>query len=276
KLGIRVRACITGDARYQDVAAAHTAKVNMMVCSQALINIARKMNERWGQPYFEGSFYGIADTSHALREIARLLVETGADASLIERTEALIAEEEAKAWAAMEVYKPRLTGKKVLLYTGGVKSWSVVNALLEMGMDVVGTSVRKSTEGDKERAQQALQKTRGKVGELFGGITAPKMYDMFIKGEADIMLSGGRSQFTALKARTAWMDINQERHHAYMGYSGMVTLVREMDREINNPVWAELHRPAPWEEGFAPDWSEIGGSDTQANVQPSAAISAAE
>jgi len=42
------------------------------------------------------------------------------------RTEAVIAREEAKAWAAIEPFKPRFKGKKVLLITGGVKSWSVV------------------------------------------------------------------------------------------------------------------------------------------------------
>jgi len=69
ELGIRVRACIPGDARYLDVASAHRARATMMVCSTALINLARKMEERWGIPFFEGSFYGIADTSQALREI---------------------------------------------------------------------------------------------------------------------------------------------------------------------------------------------------------------
>ena len=34
----------------------------MMVCSKAMINVARKMEERYGIPYFEGSFYGISDT----------------------------------------------------------------------------------------------------------------------------------------------------------------------------------------------------------------------
>ena len=91
KLGIRVHCCITGDARYAEVASAHRAKVNMMVCSAALINLARKMEERWGIPYFEGSFYGVSDTSDALRNIAGLLVRQGAPHDLIGRTEALIA-----------------------------------------------------------------------------------------------------------------------------------------------------------------------------------------
>jgi nitrogenase molybdenum-cofactor synthesis protein NifE len=55
----------------------------MMVCSKAMINVTRKMEERWGIPFFEGSFYGIGDMSESLREIARLLIERGADAELM-------------------------------------------------------------------------------------------------------------------------------------------------------------------------------------------------
>ncbi len=143
RLGIRVRACIPGDARYLDIASAHRAKASMLVCSTALINLARKMEELWDIPFFEGSFYGITDTSEALRQIAKLLVMQGADPEILERTEALIAEEEAIAWMKLAAYRPRLEGKRVLLNTGGVKSWSVVHALMEVGIEIVGTSVKK-------------------------------------------------------------------------------------------------------------------------------------
>ncbi|RWE28595.1 MAG: nitrogenase iron-molybdenum cofactor biosynthesis protein NifE, partial [Mesorhizobium sp.] len=63
RLGIRVRASIPGDARYLDIATAHRARATMMVCSTALINLAREMEQRWEIPFFEGSFYGITDTS---------------------------------------------------------------------------------------------------------------------------------------------------------------------------------------------------------------------
>ncbi len=110
-LGMRVRACVPGDARYLDIAGAHTARVNMMVCSTALINLARKMEERWGIPYFEGSFYGVSDTSDALRQLARLLVQEGAERDLIDRTEILIAEEEARAWTRLEVLSEAAFGQ---------------------------------------------------------------------------------------------------------------------------------------------------------------------
>jgi nitrogenase molybdenum-cofactor synthesis protein NifE len=244
KLGIRLRASITGDARYREVAACHTARANMVLCSQALVTLARKMKEKWGIPYFEGSFYGISDTSDALRNIARMLVERGADPTLIDRTEALINEEEAKAWSRLEPYKARLAGRKVLLYTGGVKSWSVIQALQEVGMEVVGSSVRKATEADQTKA---LERLGGDEEKLADAITPRDMYAMFKDGKADMMLSGGRSQFVALKARTPWIDINQERHHGYAAYDGMVALVREIDLSINSPIWAQVRAPAPWE-----------------------------
>ena len=245
-LGIRLHACITGDARYREVASSHRARVNLMVCSTALINLARKMEERWGIPYFECSFYGIEDTSSALRTTARLLVERGAPADLIERTEALIESEEARAWARIKPFQSRLEGKRVLLYTGGVKSWSVVSALQEIGMVVVGTSTRKSTKEDKERIKELM----GGDAHMVDSIPPRQMYDQLMRGEADILLSGGRTQFVALKAKVPWLDINQERHHAYGGYDGMVELVRQLDLEINSPVWREVRRPAPWDPGY--------------------------
>jgi len=241
-LGIRVLACISGDARYHHVARAHRARATMMVCSKAMINVARKMEERYGIPFFEGSFYGISDTSDALRQIATLLVRRGAPEDLLSRTEILIRREEARAWERLHAHSRRLSGKRVLLITGGVKSWSVVSALQEVGLEIVGTSVKKSTEEDKQRVKELM----GDDAHMFDDLPPREMYKMLSESRADIMLSGGRSQFVALKARMPWLDINQERHHAYAGYEGMVTLVQEMDKALHNPVWAQVRKEPPW------------------------------
>jgi nitrogenase molybdenum-cofactor synthesis protein NifE len=241
-LGIRVLACIAGDGRYNEIASAHRARANMMVCSKSMINVATKMEQRWGIPYFEGSFYGIGDMSETLRQIAQLLVRQGAPDELLGRTERLIEVEEARAWKRIAQYKQRLTGKRVLLITGGVKSWSVVAALQEAGMEIVGTSVKKSTKEDKEKIKEIM----GDDAHMIDDMTPREMYAMLREARADIMLSGGRSQFVALKARMPWLDINQERHHPYAGYEGMVELVQEIDRAIFNPVWQQVRIPAPW------------------------------
>jgi nitrogenase molybdenum-cofactor synthesis protein NifE len=242
-LGIRVLACISGDARYREVASSHRARAAMMVCSKAMINVARKMEERYGIPYFEGSFYGISDTSDALRQIAKLLVQRGAPEDLLARTEMLIRREEARAWERIKGYRKRFEGKRVLLFTGGVKSWSVVSALQEVGLEIVGTSVKKSTEEDKDRIKELM----GADAHMFDDLPPREMYKMLKEAQADIMLSGGRSQFVALKAKMPWLDINQERHHAYAGYEGMVSLVREIDRALYNPIWEQVRKEPPWQ-----------------------------
>ncbi|MDA8389510.1 MAG: nitrogenase iron-molybdenum cofactor biosynthesis protein NifE [Gammaproteobacteria bacterium] len=242
-LGIRVLASITGDGRYHDIACAHRARVSMVVCSKAMIHVARNMETRYGIPFFEGSFYGVSDMSDSLRQMSRLLVERGAPETLVARTEALIAREEARIGVRLEPYRAHLAGKRVLLVTGGVKSWSVVAALREIGMEIVATSVKKSTPEDKQRIQGIM----GSDAPMIDDLPPRDMYRMLKEGRADILLSGGRSQFVALKAKVPWLDINQERHHAYAGYDGMVELVRQIHLTVNNPIWQQVRRCAPWD-----------------------------
>lgn len=111
-------------------------------------------------------------------------------------------------------------------------------------MEVVGTSVKKSTKEDKERIKEIM----GEDAHMIDDMSPREMYKMLKEAKADIMLSGGRSQFVALKAKMPWLDINQERHHAYMGYVGMVELVKEIDKALYNPVWEQVRKRAPWEE----------------------------
>jgi nitrogenase molybdenum-cofactor synthesis protein NifE len=111
-------------------------------------------------------------------------------------------------------------------------------------MEIAGTSVKKSTKEDKERIKEIM----GDDAHMIDDMTPREMYNMLRDARADIMLSGGRSQFVALKARMPWLDINQERYHPYAGYEGMVALVREIDRSLYNPVWQQVRIPAPWEE----------------------------
>jgi nitrogenase molybdenum-cofactor synthesis protein NifE len=88
---------------------------------------------------------------------------------------------------------------------------------------------------------------------MFDDLKPREMYKMLKEALADIMLSGGRTQFVALKAKMPWLDINQERHHAYAGYEGMVALVSEIDKALSNPIWEQIRKPAPWESFITQD-----------------------
>ena len=155
----------------------------------------------------------------------------------------LIRREETRAWERLHAMTPRLRGKRVLLITGGVKSWSVVAALQEVGMEVVGTSTKKSTVEDKEKIKTMMADDAHAVDDM----TPREIYKLLKDAKADIMLSGGRSQFIALKAKMPWLDINQERHHAYAGYEGMVDLVQQIEHSLYSPIWHQVRLPAPWE-----------------------------
>ncbi|MEM6437138.1 MAG: bifunctional nitrogenase iron-molybdenum cofactor biosynthesis protein NifEN [Cyanobacteria bacterium P01_D01_bin.115] len=239
KLGIRVLAKITGDARYQEVTYAHRAKLNVMICSKALINMAHKMQERYGIPYIEASIYGVEDMNHLLRAIASHFNNDDLKA----RVEGLIQAETAKLTKALVPYRQRLQGKRIVLYTGGVKSWSIISAAQDLGIEVAATSTKKSTEEDKARIKTLL----GKDGIMLQKGNAQELLRVIAKTKADMLIAGGRNQYTALKARIPFLDINQERHHPYAGYLGMIEMAKELDEALHSPIWEQVRRIAPWE-----------------------------
>lgn len=240
ELGVRVLCTLAGDARFAEVQTMHRSELNMLVCSRALINVARKLEEKHGTPWFEGSFYGVRDMSEALRVIAAGLQ----DADLQARTELLIAREEARVEAQLAEFRPRLRGKRVLLYTGGVKSWSVVSALQDLGMVVVASGTRKSTEEDKARIRELM----GEDAILLDEGNARQLLDVAYQQKADLMIAGGRNMYTAYKAKLPFIDVNQEREHAFAGYDGMVELARQICLTLESPIWSQARSRAPWQQ----------------------------
>jgi nitrogenase molybdenum-cofactor synthesis protein NifE len=238
ELGLRVLCTLSGDARYREVQTMHRSEANMMVCSKAMINVARKLQDAFGTPWFEGSFYGVRDVSQALRDFARLIN----DDDLTQRTEALIEREEAKIHEALEPWREKLKGRKVLLYTGGVKSWSVIAALQDLGMQVVATGTKKSTEEDKARIRELM----GQEALMIEDGNPRALINMVRDNDVDVLIAGGRNMYTALKARIPFLDINQEREFGYAGYTGMVELARQLVLTIESPIWQQVRAPAPW------------------------------
>lgn len=176
-------------------------------------------------------------TSDALRQLAALLN----DDDLSQRTEALIAREEQAAELALQPWRERLRGRKALLYTGGVKSWSVVSALQDLGMTVVATGTRKSTEEDKQRIRELM----GEEAVMLEEGNARTLLDVVYRYQADLMIAGGRNMYTAYKAGLPFLDINQEREHAFAGYKDRHP-ARQLCQTIDSPIWPQTHARAPW------------------------------
>jgi nitrogenase molybdenum-cofactor synthesis protein NifE len=246
RLGIQILSCISGDSRFEELRYAHRAKLNVIICSKSLTNLAKKMQKNHGIPYLEESFYGMTDTAKALRDIARELdnAVNGLEKRVLQdQVEELLEEEEARCRERIAPFRARLEGKSSVLFTGGVKTWSMVNALRELGVEVLAAGTQNSTLEDFSR-MKALMHEDAKIIEDTStagllGIMREKM--------PDLIVAGGKTKFLALKTRTPFLDINHGRTHPYAGYEGMVTFAKQLDLTVNNPIWPTLNTPAPWE-----------------------------
>ncbi len=261
RLGIQILSCFSGDAKFEELRYAHRAKLNIIICSKSLTNLAKKMQKTYGMPYLEESFYGMTDTAKALRDIARELddIVNGLEKRVMQdRVERLIAEEEAKCRAAIAPYRERLEGKRAVLFTGGVKTWSMVNSLRELGVEILAAGTQNSTLEDFYR-MKGLMHADAKIIEdtSTAGLLAVMREKM-----PDLIVAGGKTKFLALKTKTPFLDINHGRSHPYAGYEGMVTFAKQLDMTVNNPIWPTLNAPAPWDksdEQLAADLAATAG-----------------
>jgi nitrogenase molybdenum-cofactor synthesis protein NifE len=246
RVGIRVLSCFSGDAKFEDLRYAHRARLNVIICSKSLTNLAKKMQKTYGMPYLEESFYGMTDTAKALRDIARELDDSvnGLEKRVMQdRVERLIAEEEEKCRARLAPYRERLAGKRAVLFTGGVKTWSMVNALAELGVEILAAGTQNSTLEDFYRMKALMHQDARIIEDTSTAGLLSVMYEKM----PDLIVAGGKTKFLALKTRTPFLDINHGRSHPYAGYDGMVTFAQQLDLTVNNPIWGALNDRAPWE-----------------------------
>jgi nitrogenase molybdenum-cofactor synthesis protein NifE len=261
RLGIQVLSCFSGDAKFEELRYAHRARLNIIICSKSLTNLAKKMQKNYGMPYLEESFYGMTDTAKALRDIARELdnVVNGLEKRVMQdRVERLLEEEEVKCRERLAPYRARLQGKRAVLFTGGVKTWSMVNALSELGVEILAAGTQNSTLEDFYRMKALMHQDARIIEDTSTAGLLSVMYDKM----PDLIVAGGKTKFLALKTKTPFLDINHGRSHPYAGYEGMVTFARQLDLTVNNPIWPVLNGRAPWEkepEDLAADLAEAAG-----------------
>jgi nitrogenase molybdenum-cofactor synthesis protein NifE len=150
--------------------------------------------------------------------------------------EEIIAQEESRVESRLKAYS-QLIGKKAVLYTGGVKSWSFISALLDLGIEVSAVGTKKSTVEDEEKMRRIL----GENAPLVGDTTPKNLLRLMEDNNADILVAGGRNQYLAIKEGFPFVDVNQERHSSYAGYDGLVNLAEQI---TNGVKFYESHSPS--------------------------------
>ncbi|MFA5354290.1 MAG: nitrogenase iron-molybdenum cofactor biosynthesis protein NifE [Thermodesulfovibrionales bacterium] len=225
--GIRILSRITGDSSFDEITWAHRAQMNLIACSRALINMAKAMERKYGVPYAEVSFYGKTEMAKALRAVAAQLDPHGAK-GLKERIEALIQREEKRVDEALAPYSG-LRGKKAVLYSGGVKSWSFISALMDLGIEIVAVGTKKSSIEDEEKMRAIL----GDDAPLVEDVTPKNLLRLLKEKGAHMLIAGGRNLYLGVKEGYPFVDVNQERHTAYAGYEGLINLAREISHGMD-------------------------------------------
>lgn len=238
EIGIRILSTFSGDGRIDKMRQAHRARLNVVVCAKSSEAICKLMEAKWGIPFISASFYGMREASDAIRRICAQFN----DPQLAARAEEIIAREEARVAKALEPYKILLAGRKAVLNTGGNKSWAFAVALQDIGIEVVGVSIRKSNEDDKAKLRSIL-----KADAVLMEKPVLEQIPLITQTNADLLLAGGRSLYSALKKGIPFIEVSQEKTGNYCGYTGLINLARDIAGSINNPVFKLVGGEAPWE-----------------------------
>jgi len=133
RCGIHVRSTFTGNASIEEMASAHEANLNLVMCHRSINYIADMLKTRYGIDWLKINFIGVEATKKSLRDIANYF----GDQALIDRVEEVIAEEEAKYAEEFAYYRSKLTGKTAGLYVGGSRSHHYQLLLKDFGVSTV-------------------------------------------------------------------------------------------------------------------------------------------
>ncbi len=239
KLGIRVLAKITGDARYQEICYAHRAKLNVVLSSKVLTSMAKRMQKKFGIPYIEESFYGVEDMNLCLRNIAAKLGNT----DLIERVEKLIVEETAALDEKLAIYRTQLENKQVVLDTASF-NWLIICAAKKLGMKVIPISTKNLTEDE----QSTIKGLLGQESIILKQNSPQEIQHIIKEHQADMLIADSRYQYTAIASGVSFLNLNKECTRPYAGYTGMLSVTKELYAAFSSPVWEQLRQPNPWNE----------------------------
>lgn len=236
EMGLRVIAQWTGDSTLSELERAPKAKLNLIHCYRSMNYISRHMEEKYGVPWLEFNFFGPSRIAMSLRMIAEHF-----DDKIKEGAERVIEKYKAMSDQVIETFRPRLAGKKVMLYVGGLRPRHMINAYEDLGMEIVGAGYEFAHRDDYQRTMDYV-----KDGTLiYDDITAYEMEHFIQRVRPDLVGSGIKEKYSTQKMGVPFRQLHSWDYSGpYHGYDGFAVFARDMDMAINNPAW-NLFK-APW------------------------------
>ena len=236
EMGLRVVAQWSGDGTIAEIEKTPKVKLNLIHCYRSMNYIARHMEEKYKIPWIEYNFFGPTKIAESLRRIASHFDET-----IMAGAERVIAKYQAEYDAVIAKYKPRLEGKRVMLYIGGLRPRHVIGAYEDLGMEVVGTGYEFGHNDDYDRTIKEM----GNATLLYDDVTGYEFEEFVKKVQPDLIGSGIKEKYIFQKMGVPFRQMHSWDYSGpYHGYDGFAIFARDMDMTINNPCWKQVK--APW------------------------------
>jgi nitrogenase molybdenum-iron protein alpha chain len=235
EMGLRVIAQWSGDGTLAELESTPHAKLNLIHCYRSMNYISRHMEEKYGIPWIEYNFFGPTKIAESLRSIASHF-----DDKIKEGAERVIAKYTALTDAIVTKYRPRLEGKKVMLFVGGLRPRHVIGAYEDLGMEIVGTGYEFGHNDDYQRTTHYV-----KDGTLiYDDITSFEFEKFVEKVKPDMVGSGIKEKYIFQKMGVPFRQMHSWDYSGpYHGYDGFAVFARDMDMAINAPVWKMTKAP---------------------------------
>ena len=239
EMGLRVIAQWSGDGSLAEMEKTPKAKLNLLHCYRSMNYISRYMEEKHGIPWLEYNFFGPTQIAASLRKIAAHFDDT-----IKEGAERVIAKYQPMVDAIIAKYRPRLEGKTVMLYVGGLRPRHTVDAYGDIGMQAVGMGYEFAHNDDYQRTTHYL-----KDGTLIFDDASEYELEKFVQAlKPDLVGSGIKEKYVFQKMGVPFRQMHSWDYSGpYHGYDGFAIFARDMDMAVNSPVWSLTK--APWKQG---------------------------
>ena len=235
EMGLRCVAQWSGDGTLAEMELTPKVKLNLIHCYRSMNYISRHMEEKYGIPWIEYNFFGPSKIEQSLREIASHF-----DDKIKEGAERVIAKYRKETDAVIEKYRPRLEGKRVMLYVGGLRPRHVIGAYEDLGMEVVGTGYEFAHNDDYDRTLKAM----GNATLIYDDVTGYEFEEFVKHMKPDLIGSGIKEKYIFQKMGIPFRQMHSWDYSGpYHGYDGFAIFARDMDMTLNNPCWSQLTPP---------------------------------
>lgn len=235
EMGLRVISQWTGDGAISELMHPTSAKLNLIHCYRSMNYMCRHIEEKWGIPWYEFNFFGPTKTKKSIREIAARF-----DDKIKENAEKVIEKYDALTQQTLDKYRPRLEGKKVMLYVGGLRPRHVIGAYEDLGMEIVGTGYEFAHNDDYERTLKNIHSAT----LIYDDATEYEL-DKFIKElNPDVIGAGIKEKYSLQKLGFPFRQMHSWDYSGpYHGFLGFPVFARDMDMAVNSPVFKKIKSP---------------------------------